>query len=110
MPITPDDTLYTAAEAAAMLGITRSALSHALKRGAIRAVEVHAHAKFFTLAEIERYRAENLGRHFGHDPNKPATKGAEYSRAYRERLKARRQAEQATAQQSVEPPATPEGE
>ncbi len=38
MPITPDDTLFTAAEAAEMLGITRSALSHALKRGAIRAV------------------------------------------------------------------------
>ncbi len=103
MPITPDDTLFTAAEAAEMLGITRSALSHALKRGAIRAVEVHAHAKFFTRAEIERYRAENLGRQFGHDPNKPPTKGAAYSRAYRERKKARQQAERAATDKANGP-------
>src|SRR5689334_3837098 len=89
MPITPDETLYTFAEAAEMLGITPSALRHAVKNGTLTPVRIAARVNALTLAEIERYRSEHLGRVFGHDPNKPSTKGAAYARAYRERKKAR---------------------
>jgi excisionase family DNA binding protein len=97
MPIMPD--LFTVPEAAEMLGIDETTVRHAIRRGALAAITIdRRNTKAITRAEIERYRAESLGRRFGHDPNKPPTKGAEYSRRYRERKKARRQAEQAAAE------------
>lgn len=89
MPITPD--LFTTAEAAKMLGITPSGIRQAIKNGTLTVVRIDARTNAVTRAEIDRYRAENLGRRFGHDPNRPPTKGAAYARAYRERKKARQQ-------------------
>jgi excisionase family DNA binding protein len=93
MPITPD--LFTVPEAAKMLGVTSSALRRAIMNGTMTPVRIDKRTNAVSRDEIERYRAEHLGRRFGHDPNKPPTKGAEYARAYRERKKARQQAEQA---------------
>lgn len=94
MPITPD--LFTVAEAAEMLGVTPAALRRAIMNGTLTPVRIDKRTNAITREEIERYRAEHLGRVFGYDPNKPPTKGAEYARRYRERKKARQQAEKAT--------------
>jgi excisionase family DNA binding protein len=99
MPITPD--LFTIVEAAEMLGVAHSTLRDAIRNKRLTVVAIDKRTNAVTRAEIERYRAEHLGRRFGHDPNKPPTKGAEYSRRYRERLKARRQAGQ---ERAAEPP------
>lgn len=83
--------LLTTTEAARELGLSASSVRTQMQRGILRVERLDARTVLIPRSEIERYRAEHLGHHFGHDPNRPLTKGALYARAYRERKKARQQ-------------------
>jgi excisionase family DNA binding protein len=53
--------MYSLAEAAALLGVAHSTLRHQAQTGALRATKV-GKTYVVTDEEVERYRAESLGR------------------------------------------------
>lgn len=85
---------YTTSEAAAELGLSPATVRDAVRRGAIRAENIHGRLNSISAAELARYRAEHKGGK-GWDQRRSPTytpsKGAEYARAYRERKKAAQQ-------------------
>ncbi len=87
MPIRND--LLTIAEVALSLGVSPQSVNDSIRRGALAAVPIDGRTKAVAPEEVERYRRENRGRIFGHDPAAPPTKGALYARAYRARKKER---------------------
>ncbi len=87
MPLRTD--LLTVAEAAAALDVSPATITGAIRRGSLAAVPIDGRTKAIAPDEVERYRRENRGRLFGHDPTAPRTKGAEYAHAYRQRKKLR---------------------
>ena len=58
----PIDDLVTTAEAAEMLGLSRSSVKYAIARGVLKAVTVHNRFNLVHRDEVERYRREHLGR------------------------------------------------
>jgi excisionase family DNA binding protein len=77
MPILDD--YVTVAEAAEELGLTDSAIRHAIRRGLFQPVRLGKRANLIPRAQVDKYRAEHQGR-FGRPPKtkkKPATEPAE---------------------------------
>ena len=91
-----DDREYTADEAAALLGLTPEGVRSAIKEGRLQTRKIGARLHVITAAELERYKAEHLGKQGWdkrRDPRHTPTRGAEYARAYRARKKARQSEE-----------------
>jgi len=95
---------YTTSEAAAELGLSPATVRDAVRRGAIKAEQVHGRLNGISAAEIARYARENQGGK-GWDQRRSheytPSRGAGYARAYRERKKAQQQ-EQPTGQSAKE--------
>ena|SRR5437867_2474366 len=90
---------YTTTEAAQMLGLSRSAVQNAVRRGALEAERLPRRT-LIPAAEIERYQKEVQGtqgwerrKEPGYTPN---TKQRKYQQAYYQRRKAARQQQPAT--------------
>jgi hypothetical protein len=62
VPIPTDDPLYTAEEAAEVLGIAYSSVRNAITRDALKVVRINERTPLIPASEIERYRRENLGK------------------------------------------------
>jgi len=61
-------TLFTTAEAAAMLGIAHGTVKNAIKRGVLAHEAIHPRLNMVTLEAIETYRRERLGQRGGYRP------------------------------------------
>jgi excisionase family DNA binding protein len=88
------DGYYSTKEAADELGLSHTTMRGAVRRGVV-AVKKVAGRSLIPAADVERYRAEHLGR-LGWDKRKdpdytPSTKQRDYQKRYYERRKAARQ-------------------
>jgi len=61
-------TLFTAAEAAAMLGVSPNTIRSAIKRGIMAYEPINPRLNLVTLEAIETYRRERLGQRGGYRP------------------------------------------
>lgn len=61
-------TLFTTAEAAAMLGVAHITVQDAIRRGALAHVAINPRLNMVTLEAIEEYRRERLGKRGGYRP------------------------------------------
>jgi len=61
-------TLFTALEAAAMLGVSPNTVRSAIKRGIMAYEQINPRLNMVTLEAIETYRRERLGQRGGYRP------------------------------------------
>ncbi len=71
MPEEEQRTLFTTAEAAALLGITHGAVKDAIVRGALDHIAINPRLNMVTVQAIEAYRRDRLGKRGGYRGRKP---------------------------------------
>jgi excisionase family DNA binding protein len=55
------ETMYTTAEAAALLGLSHNTVRSQVRRGVLQATRIGARTVLISADEVERYRTEHLG-------------------------------------------------